>query len=119
MAAMITFFVSGLLHEYVLYLMSLRQGNPNRANHEQFIPSFGNHLLFFPWNGVVLLCEHLLHGSIILENMKNFLPRPIRTALVLMTVLPISHLFTDEYIKSSFYSDTAMAFPLIVQIHKM
>jgi hypothetical protein len=119
MAAVLTFMVSGILHEYILYLMSLRQGTPNIPNKEPFIPIYGSNLGFFLWNGAVLMCEHLLHGWTILENMKKNLPRPIRTALVLLTVLPISHLFTGEYIKSSFYSDTVMAFPLIVQVHDM
>jgi len=124
LAAFCTFATSGLLHEYVLFVSTLRgagaapgeavyQNNPTR---EPFTPSYGNHLIFFAWNGLVLLGEHLLSDTAVVLYMRNNLPRPARTALVLLTVLPISHLFTDEYIASCFYSDIAMGFPRIDKI---
>jgi hypothetical protein len=48
--------------------------------------------------------------------MSQNLPRPVRTAFVLLTVLPISHLFTDEYVLNGMLPDFAMAFPRIVKL---
>ena len=54
--------------------------------------------------------EGLLRHTRPILWMRKHLPRPIRTALVLLTVLPVAHFFTDEYIASSFYSDAAFGF---------
>lgn len=123
-AALATFLASGLLHEYVLYVSTFRgSGAPDgtvlRHNNPQgapFVPSYGNHLLFFAWNGAVLLGEHVLADTWGVQWLRTHLARPVRTALVLLTVLPIAHLFTDEYVASCFYSDIAMGFPKIVRV---
>jgi hypothetical protein len=119
-AAVATFMVSGVLHEYVLHLMSLRHypddSIPNNPLREPYRPTFGSHFVFFVWNGVLLLLERALQGNAIIDWMRTSLPRPIRTLLVLLMVLPISHLFTDEYIKSCFFSDAAFGFPKIVYL---
>lgn len=98
-AAFGTFIVSGFIHEYVLYTMTFR-------SQHSYQPQYGNQFIFFIWNGIVLLLERYCP--------RFKLPRPLQTALVIMTVLPISHLFTDEYIRSSFYNDASWAFPIIV-----
>jgi hypothetical protein len=115
-AAMITFLVSGLLHEYILYAMTLRAGVPNNPMQKPFVPSYGRQLLFFIWNGIVLLIERLLEGTAPVRWMQQNVPKPVRTALVLLTVLPVGHLFTDEYIRSCFYSDISLGFPRIVRV---
>lgn len=75
--------------------------------------------MFFVYNGVLLVCERLLETSSDSFFLKRWvkalskLPRPIRTTLVLLLVLPIGHWFTDEYIQSSFFDDTIHAFPII------
>lgn len=112
-ATMATFVVSGLMHEYVLVTMTLREGIPNNTTGNTFQPNFGNHLIFFVWNGVILLLEFALRGSRFIKFLSSTLPRPIRTALVLLTVLPVAHLFTDEYVNSCFYNDLAIGFPRI------
>ncbi|CAJ1943635.1 unnamed protein product [Cylindrotheca closterium] len=130
-SAILTFLVSGLIHEYMLFLMTKRQGtigfrsssssssnNSNNVTPEAYAPNYGNQIFFFLWNGVVLLLERALEGSPIIQWTSKHLPQPLKTALVLLTVLPVAHLFTDEYIRSSFYGDTAFAFPLI-SLHRL
>lgn len=116
LSAFTTFAVSGCLHEYVLLIMTLRGGVPNNPKGEAFVPSYGNQWIFFTWNGVVLLTEYALQGSAVIRFLQKNVPKPLRTALVLLTVIPIAHLFTDEYVASSFYSDIALGFPRIVKI---
>lgn len=116
-----TFLASGILHEYVLFVSSYRgAGAPsdvqvfyNNPQRKPFKPNFGSHLIFFAWNGAVLFAEHLLSDTSPVKWMKKNLPMPIRTALTLLTVLPISHIFTDEWVASCFYSDIAMGYPRI------
>jgi hypothetical protein len=115
-AAAMTFLVSGLIHEYVLWMMAQRKGIPNNPLMEPYEPAVGTHFFFFVWNAIVLLMERALEGHWIIAWMQSNLPKPLRTALVLLMVLPIGHLFTDEYIKSCFFSDAAFGFPRITYL---
>ena len=112
-AAVLTFLISGVIHEYILWIMVQRQGIPNNPSGKAYQPSIGNHFVFFVWNAIVLSLERLLEGHPIIVWMQSNLPKPIRTALVLLTVLPIGHLFTDEYVESCFFSDQTFAFPKV------
>jgi hypothetical protein len=116
-AAIITFIISGFIHEYLLLLLTQRKGIPNNPNNEPYKPQFGNQFLFFTWNAIVLVSERALlntkMGGQLFQWMRCYVPKPIRTFLVLMTVLPIAHLFTDEYVSSCFYNDAAFGFPRI------
>jgi Membrane bound O-acyl transferase family len=114
-AAFVTFMASGFLHEYVLMTLSFRGGAPNNPTGEPCNPRYGNHWIFFMWNGVVLIGEYLLQGTALIRFLQQNLPKPLRTVLVLLTVIPMSHLFTDEYVQCSFYSDIALGFPRIVK----
>lgn len=113
-AAILTFVSSGFIHEYMLLLMTRRRGaRYNNPRNGPYQPALGNQFVFFAWNGIVLLLERAAVDQPMIKWMKRTLPKPIRTALVLLTVLPVAHLFTDEYVNSSFYGDAAFAFPRI------
>jgi len=96
--------------------MKQRVGEPNNPTRTPFEPNYGHHLRFFLWCGGVLWLEKCTRQTAAVLWMQKYLPRPIRTVLVLLTVLPAVHLFTDEYIASSFYSDLAFGFFKIVRI---
>lgn len=117
-AAIFTFLTSGIIHEYILLVMAQRKGTPNNPQQEPYRPALGNHFVFFVWNAIVLLLERLAEGSTAIKWMQCHVPKQVRTALVLLTVLPIGHLFTDEYVKSCFFNDAAFAFPLVTYIGK-
>lgn len=108
-AAFATFVASGFLHEFELLMMTLRGG----IGLKPYVPSFGPHLFFFAWNGLMLMGEHTFAQTPLFAWIGKHLPRPLRTFSILMLVLPVSHLFTDEYIASGFYSDAAVGFPKI------
>lgn len=72
------------------------------------------HMAFFAYNGIVVLIEYALKGNKFIAEMNKALPKPAITALVLLTVMPVSHWFTDEYVMSGFYSDYSLGFPRIV-----
>lgn len=106
--AMATFLASGALHEYFLYLFTFREGS-------DYVPNYGNQTLFFFWNALVIVMEYALQG--VKLQIGGFqwrhLSRPVRTLLVLMTVLPVSHWFMDEYVNAKFFADIAMGFPRV------
>ena len=135
-AAIGTFVVSGILHEYVWYFMSFRitmqQQEP--FGHEYlYQPNHGHQMIFFLWNGILLLVERILRPILIretkqssssssgtimsIQNYYSMIPQPIQTLLVLLLVLPVSHLFTDAYIRSSFYQDASFGFPICILSH--
>lgn len=114
-AMLATFFVSGMVHEHVCTVIQMKYKlYPGIAL--PYEPYYGRHLAFFAWNGFVVLLEHALSPLPVFQWMKANLPKRVISALVLLTVIPISHWFTDEYIRSGFYSDYSMGFPLILYL---
>jgi hypothetical protein len=115
-AVLATFCASGILHEYVLVIMAIRghRHNTEDGDDEPYAPAFGKQFCFFAWNAVVILLEHAVKGHSSIQWMQDNFPAPVRTALVLLTVLPIAFLFTDEYVACGFYSDISMGFPKVV-----
>jgi hypothetical protein len=111
-ASIITFVVSGLLHEYILAIIYLK-GNMSPEEQRR---NYGMHMAFFAYNGIVVLIERALKGNKYIEELLKPLPKPAITALVILTVIPVSHWFTDEYVMSGFYTDYSLGFPKIVYI---
>lgn len=104
---------SGLLHEYVLSVIAQKaELYPWLSD---YVPRFGNQFLFFAWNGIVIMLEYLVGGFPIFRWIRRNIPRSIISLLVIATSIPMSHLFTDEYVRSSFYDDFAMGVPLLVK----
>ena len=130
-AVLITFLASGILHEYILSIMRLKGGRSDRCNsgggdtpdgvvchHDDPALYTRNQLSFFLWNGGVLILERLAvrRSPRSVRRAMERLPSPIRTALTLMMVLPISHWFTNVYVEIGFYSDYKLGFPLVVSL---
>lgn len=115
-AAIVTFLTSGLAHEYMLHVLSSARGPNVIANNlwrQPYQYKFGHQFTFFLWNGLLLLLEECWRGHWSLVLVKQCIPRTIRTILLMLLVLPITHWFTDEYDKSGIFRDTATAFPQI------
>merc|ERR1711982_109999 len=129
----ICFLSSGVLHEYVLLLISYTIHNNNNKLSEEMIhssnnkdsnmmmmdnkkyyynyePNYGNQLLFFIWNGILILLENSIGHFKIFQWIKSSFPNYILTFLVLSLSLPIAHLFTDEYVNSGFYTHFKVGF---------
>lgn len=104
-----TFFVSGLLHEYVWSFIFFQHGDVVR-----FVPGYGKSMLFFAYNGLLMCIENLVAHWPLFQVMKSTLPRPVITQLVILTALPCGHLFTGDLIRGGYFSDFAVALPLIV-----
>lgn len=103
-AALATFLVSGLLHEYILVIIAIR-----KVIQMNQISLRGTHFLFFFWNGIVLLAEPPLTETPFVQWVSRNFPRPVKTFLVVLTVLPVAHLFTNEY--KEVYDAFSLGFP--------
>ena len=111
-AVFATFLASGLLHEYVLLSCTLK-GRGSGDAVPLFEPNYFRQTGFFLWNALMLILEQYLSSVDELKQFASKLPRPVRTALVVMTSLPISHWFTDEFIAGGVLNDFSVAFPRI------
>lgn len=107
---MSTFFVSGLLHEYILAITSLKGGNT------LYESNYFWQTAFFMLNAMWLVVEHLLAQNKTMQYIASKLPNPAKTVLVVMTALPAAHWFIDEFIANNLLKDFAVGYPLLVQL---
>ena len=109
-----TFFVSGLLHEYVWSFIFFQHDDV-----ERFTPGYGKSMVFFAYNGLIMCIENLIAHWPVFQIVKSTLPKTVITHLVLLTALPCGHLFTGDLIKGGYFADFAVALPLIVKLKEM
>jgi hypothetical protein len=105
MAAIATFLASGIIHEYVWYLLFYTNIHQDRV----YVPLFGKQLLFFGWNGILLVMEYAVGW----EKLVSAIPKPIVTLLVVLMALPVGHLFTGDMIKGGYFSSLQLALPML------
>jgi hypothetical protein len=115
-AALVTFMASGLLHEYFMAAMAFGGSSSDEQTFNE-AHVIGGHLAFFLWNAIVLIMDGLFKRTALIRFMEESLPKPARTALVLMTVLPIAHVFTDQFVSIGFYSGFSLGYPRIILIN--
>ena len=119
LAAVAAFVASGVLHEYILMLMSLSiladAGSPEK--YTTFVPLYGNQFCFFAWNGMLMALEYIiLRWSISSKVTLPNLPNLLRSMLVILMALPVAHWFTDEYVRSGFFAHYVVGFPIISRL---
>lgn len=108
-ATVTTFFVSGLIHEYVWCVLFYQ----NRYQQDVYQPPFGKSLLFFGWNGILLVLEYAV-GETLWKNMTSTVPRPVVSLMVILMALPVSHLFTGDLIVGGYFQTLELALPMVI-----
>jgi hypothetical protein len=115
LAVLATFGTSGILHEYVWLLLFFRtrrerlEGNTCESCYEY---TFGKHLIFFGWNGLLLLFESIV--AMFCQRMQQTVPPSlVGHVLSLMTFLPVLHLFTQDLLDSGYFTQLQVALPFI------
>ncbi len=103
LGAMATFVVSGIIHEYVNFVLF---AHLNDLHHHQFS---WNQMKFFGWNGVLLALEYGIGHWAIFKWISRNLPQFFVTALILSCALPLAHLFTGEYIQHGWFDAVYLA----------
>lgn len=110
-AAISAFVMSGLLHEYILLLISIPMSHGD--GYVNYKPSYGSQFCFFAWNGLLMVLEYIFVTHF-RTKVKLSTPPPILTSMLVVSLaLPISHWFTEEYIRSHLFSHYSVGFPFI------
>lgn len=104
LAVIVTFVVSGIIHEYVNLVLFFDRG----------IQFEWKQILFFSWNGVLILLEYAIGGMPLFQWMSKSLPSFLVTAMVVSTALPLAHFFTGDWIKGGYFDAVMIAEPLVV-----
>ena len=60
--------------------------------------------------------EYAIGGAAIFQLFKKNLPVTLVSLLVASTALPMAHWFTNDYVRSDFFEDAQIGFPLIVRV---
>jgi len=112
-AVVATFVASGVIHEYVNYVMF--HGHGSTTNDEDAAYQFTwKQMLFFGWNGILVGLEYRIGHWAIFQWMSQTLPPIVLTALVLCSALPLAHLFTGDWIKYGYFDAVYLAEPIVV-----
>jgi len=114
-AVLSTFVVSGIIHEYVNYVMFFGKWGSN--NEDTTLTSYEfrwKQMIFFGWNGILILLEYTIGQWEIFQWLSRNLPPIVTTLLVLCCALPLAHLFTGDWIKGGYFDSVFMAEPIIV-----
>jgi len=121
-ASIAAFLASGLFHEWVLYSMYVIVDSEKDATGQcstcYYPPSHGKQLAFFIWNAIVVVLQHSIGHIFLFRWIRENCSAPLVTALVLLTVLPIAHLFLDDYIRGRFFHDLQAAFLMVRPVHQ-
>jgi hypothetical protein len=106
---MVTFLASGLIHEYVwclLFYINIHQTTDDDVSYD---PPFGKQMLFFGWNGILLILEYAVGW----ETLVSTVPKPAVTLVVVLMALPVGHLFTGDMLKGGYFTSLQLAFPIL------
>lgn len=109
-ATVTTFLMSGLIHEYVWCVLFYQ----NVHQQDVYQPPFGKSLLFFGWNGILLVLEYAVIGETLWKRMTSFVPRAVVTLIVVLMALPVSHLFTGDLIVGGYFQTLELALPMVI-----
>lgn len=115
-AAMATFLMSGLFHEWLVFgfFSTACAEDPNSPSCYQ--PLYGGALAFFAWQAMLIALEYLLGRHPAVQAVSQRLPTPIRTFLIIALGIPLAHCFCEPYVRSNFFRHGQMALPMIIRI---
>ena len=60
--------------------------------------------------------EYAFAGAALFKLVKQNLPVTAVSLLVASTALPVTHWFTNDYVRTDFFKDGQIGFPLIVRV---
>lgn len=116
-AVVLTFVVSGLIHDYVWSLMFHQHEHMRDAN-GQCLDCFAPILLkltaFFAWNGLVMLLERPFGPFF--QTYTQRLPTVMVSTLVVLTALPVSHWYSGDLAVGGYFHDLSIG---VWQIRKL
>ena len=108
-ATMAAFLASGVAHEYTWAVMFYQSSHEE----DRYTPPFGKTMLFFGWNGIVLVFEHWI-GRERWDAMVKPMPRLLVSLFVVMAALPVGHLFTGDFRHGGYFDSLVTAWPMVL-----
>ena len=112
-AILVSFIMSGLIHDYVWAVIFYHHGHQRDAEtgicHGCFKATTLKLTAFFLWNGVILLLEKPLAKLPPFTWCSAHLPRPLLSTLVLLTALPVSHWYMGDWAVGGYFNDFTIA----------
>jgi len=118
-AATAAFLASGFFHEWLLSVVlypDYDSVGEDCAPPACFQPGYGRNTLFFVWNAGLIGIEYAFTGAAIFKLLKKHLPPVIISLLVTSTALPVAHWFTNDYVRTDFFHDGQMGWPIIIRL---
>uniref|UniRef100_A0A7S4AI18 Wax synthase domain-containing protein n=1 Tax=Pseudo-nitzschia australis TaxID=44445 RepID=A0A7S4AI18_9STRA len=120
-AVIMTFLSSGIFHEWLLLMLFTNSnggGDPDNNSNENtnYQPNYGGTTVFFLWQALLIAFEFTLVGSKLFQRISRTVPRPLKTAFVVGTGIPLAHFFLEPYVRSNFFRHGAHGLPMIVRI---
>ena len=116
-AATAAFLASGFFHEWLLGVTLYPDFDSVKcAPPTCFQPGYGRNTLFFVWNAILIGIEYAVGGAAVFKLLKTHLPSTIFSLLVTATALPVAHWFTNDYVRSDFFLDGQLGWPIIVRL---
>jgi hypothetical protein len=109
---------SGFFHEWLLSFIfypdhdSVGECLPPTC----FRPGYGRNTLFFVWNASLIGIEYAIGGAAVFKLLKKHLPPTIVSLLVASTALPVTHWFTNDYVRTDFFHDGQLGWPFIIRL---
>ncbi len=119
-AATAAFLASGFFHEWLLSVTlypdydsdSIGECTPPSC----FRPGYGRNTLFFVWNAALIGIEYAVSGATVFKLLKAHLPLTAISLLVTSTALPVAHWFTNDYVRTDFFHDGQLGWPIIIRL---
>jgi len=116
MASVATFITSGLWHEWLLSVVFYPDSEDGKCSPICYTPGFGRNTLFFFWNSVLIGLEYAIGSAAIFQMLRKHLPLTVTSLMVASLALPVAHWFTNDYVRSDFFDDGHIGFPMIVRL---
>eukprot|EP00535_Pseudo-nitzschia_heimii_P012280 CAMPEP_0197192978 /NCGR_PEP_ID=MMETSP1423-20130617/26189_1 /TAXON_ID=476441 /ORGANISM="Pseudo-nitzschia heimii, Strain UNC1101" /LENGTH=224 /DNA_ID=CAMNT_0042646021 /DNA_START=663 /DNA_END=1337 /DNA_ORIENTATION=+ len=115
-AILATFLASGLIHEWILYML-YDIGSGTSGREDTYTPIYGGAMVFFVWQSILIGLELAFGKTVLVQSVAATLPRPLKTALVVAMGLPPAHFFLDPYCRSGFFFEHGQpALPMILRV---
>ena len=117
-AAISTFLMSGLFHEWLVFGMFATACAADPSGPTCYRPLYGGAMVFFGWQALLIAFEYLWGRTPVLQRMTRQLPTPARTIIIIGLGLPLAHFFCEPYVRTGFFRHGQMALPMILSLQQ-
>jgi len=117
-AAISTFLMSGLFHEWLVYGIFATACAADPSGPTCYRPLYGGAMVFFGWQALLIAFEYMWGRTPALQQMSRQLPTPARTIIIIGLGLPWAHFFCEPYVRTGFFRHGQMALPMILPLQQ-